>query len=96
MMNLLRAIKEFKNLKKSNKMRNYKVKFVVFLLMIFSFSFSQQFENNYCDLDCMDQAFELSDPIAYEDNDYEQAYDFFVTVYEHCTATYCASDGSFN
>lgn len=75
-------------------MKNYKIIMSFLLIMAFTLSFGQQFQNNYCDLDCMDQAFELTDSIA-EEGDYQQAYDHFEAIYNHCTATYCNADGSF-
>jgi len=56
--------------------------------MLFGVSVAQQFENGACDLGCMEEAFELTDPIA-EGGDYEQAYEHFEAIYNHCTATYC-------
>ncbi|MGJ8593552.1 MAG: hypothetical protein ACSHXF_13455 [Aquaticitalea sp.] len=65
------------------------------LLMIFSMSFAQQYQNNYCDLDCMDQAFELSDGIIEGGGGHQQAYDHFEAIYDNCTATYCDSEGGY-
>lgn len=66
------------------------------LVMIFSLSFSQQFQNNYCDLDCLGEAFELSDSIIEGDGGHQQAYEHFEVIYDTCTAIFCDADGSYN
>lgn len=69
-------------------MRTSKKSIIIVFIMLFGVSVAQQFENGACDLGCMEEAFELTDPIA-EGGDYEQAYEHFEAIYNHCTATYC-------
>lgn len=68
---------------------NKKTKILFFMtLSIVSLSFMKQYENDYCDLDCMEQALDLTDPIAAE-GDYQQAYEHFEAIYEYCTSNLC-------
>ncbi|RNC87861.1 MAG: hypothetical protein ED556_01330 [Winogradskyella sp.] len=73
-----------------------KKKLSIALTMIFGISFSQQFQNNYCDLDCLEEAFELSEGIIEGYGGHQQAYEHFEIIYDMCTAIFCNQDGSYS